>query len=165
MVSHRDRLVRDSPIVPVPRHRVVAAVVGVAVATLVTSCGDDAGSNEAFCQAIAENADAIVNPQLATQDDAEAHVRLYEEVGADVPLAIEAEWEVLVDTLKTSATVVPGDAASVETARQAAYAAEESAFTVFDWVSANCGLDLSGAGPVARLEPAVTASTTTTVAG
>ncbi|MFV0308873.1 MAG: hypothetical protein ACK5OX_14150 [Desertimonas sp.] len=143
----------------------IALVVAAAATVSLVGCGDDGGSSEAFCTAVADNLDGIVNPQLASQADAEAHVRLYEQVGADVPLAIEEEWGVLVDALQTSAAVVPDDPASVERARQAAFAAEEPAFAVFDWINVHCGLDLSTAGPVARFDPTASTAPTTTVAG
>lgn len=164
MVSHRDRLVRDSPTVLVPR-RLVLPCAAVAVAVGAAGCGDDGGSAEQFCAELRARADEMIAPQLATQADIEAYLDLHDDLGDQVPLAIEEEWGVYVDALRATAAVVPGDAVSIEEARRTVYAAEESSFRLFDWVNVNCGLDLSSVGPVARYDPTGTSTTVATTTG
>lgn len=133
-------------------------------ATAAVGCGDDGGSTDAFCADLRAQASTLMNPALSSQADVEAYLALHEDLGDDVPLAVEEDWDVYVDALRQAVAVVPGDQASVEEARRAIYAAEESAFRVVDWVNTNCGLDLSTAGPVARFDPTATSTTVTTTA-
>ena len=52
-------------------------------------------------------------------------------------------------------------AESVELARRAAFASEESGVKVRDWAIANCGFDLATAGPIATVvAPPVTTTST-----
>ena len=136
---------------------------------MVASCGaGEAGSVEAFCADLAEHGAALMNPAMTTQADVEDYLALHDEVGADVPLGIEEEWGVYADALRTASAVVPGDAAGIEAARRAMFAAEESAFAVYYWAGTNCALDLATLGPIARYDPAATTTTvptTTTATG
>lgn len=153
----------SEPVLPLNRLAAWPAIVGAATFGLgLGGCnGDDPGDSEEFCVAVQANAPAIMNPQLATQADANDYVAMHEEIGRRVPLAIEEDWEIYVEMLRTASSVVPGDAASAERARQAAFAAQESALAVRGWISTNCGLDLATVGPVVTSNP----SPTTTVPG
>jgi hypothetical protein len=127
---------------------------------LAAGCGgdDDGGDAEAFCAEVGANQGAIVNPALATDDDVEATVGLYRELGELAPLAIGDEWDDLVVNVETASTVTPDDPESVQRAVATAYATERSAVAVRDWVLSNCGVDL---GPVATIAPQGPAATTT----
>jgi hypothetical protein len=167
VVSHRERVVRESA--PVFGLRRLLPPCAALISSLAfVACGDDGGGSvEAFCADLAEHGSALMNPDMTTQADVEAYLALHDEIGADVPLAIEQEWTVYADALRTAAAVVPGDTAGVEAARRAMFAAEESAFEVYTWTGANCALDLATLGPVARYDSAATTTTipSTTVAG
>ena len=139
----------------------------IGVVGLVACGGDDGGSVEAFCADLAEHGTALMNPAMTTQADVEAYLSLHDEIGAHVPLAIEQEWLVYADALRMAAAVVPGDTGGVEAARRAMFAAEESAFEVYNWAGTNCSLDLATLGSIARYDPNATTTTipATTVAG
>lgn len=168
-MSHRDRAVRESaPVFGLRRLLPArAALLGSLTLAACGGSGDDGGSVEAFCADLAEHGPALMNPAMTTQADVEAYLSLHDDVGADVPLAIEKEWVVYADALRAAAAVVPGDAAGAEAARRAIFAAEESAFEVYNWAGTNCALDLASLGPVAGYDPAATTtvSPATTVAG
>jgi hypothetical protein len=120
--------------------------VGSALVTAIAACGGDGGgSAERFCGEIEANKEALTDPQLAYTDDIDPLLDLYREVGDLAPLAIEAEWNQLVEAYETASTVVPGDQASEQEALAAIYSSEESAATVDRWLQANCGVDI---GPV-----------------
>ena len=132
-----------------------------ALGVVLGACNDDRGDSQAFCTDVQANAEAMMNPQLATQTDADDYLAMLDETGRRVPLAIEEDWDVYVGAYRTAGSVAPGDGASAERARQAAFAAQESALAVLRWISTNCGLDLATVGPVVTYNPAAT----TTVPG
>jgi hypothetical protein len=140
----------------------------VAVAALAApaACNDErSGDAETFCAELEADAPALMNPQLATGEDVAAHLGVYERLAESVPLAIEEEWDTLRGAYRTAASVAPGDAASVEVARREIFTAEQSASTVRQWVTANCGFDLASVGPIATLSPATMPIPTTTPDG
>jgi hypothetical protein len=141
------------------------AVAVVAVAALVACNDERSGDAEVFCTELEADAPVLMNPQLATADDVAAHLAVYEGLAQSVPLAIEEEWDALVGAYRTAAEVVPGDSASVEVARREIFTSEQSALTVRDWVTANCGFDLASVGPIGTLSPATTPIPTTTPGG
>jgi hypothetical protein len=140
---------------------------GLAVAVaLGAGCGDEkTGDAEKFCADLQAVAPAIMNPQLATQADVDAHVAIYESLAESVPLAIEEEWNVLLGAVRSANSVAPGDVEAAELARRDAFASEESGATVRAWVIANCGFDLAASGPISTVvaEPAATTTTSASV--
>ena len=149
---------RQSDVVAALRSRVVAG--GLAAATVLgAACGDKTGDPEAFCAELRTNAQAIMNPQLATDADIEAHVAIYRDLAEDAPLAVEEDWGTILEALETASDVDPGDAEATELARRAIYSAQESAGTVRTWVTTNCGFDLATIGPIGT----VAVPTTTTI--
>ncbi len=130
-------------------------------ALAAAGCSDEkTGDADAFCTELEANAPAIMNPQLATSADVEAHVELYRSLDEKVPLAIEEEWGVLLDAYETAASVVPGDAETAEIARRKIYSAEGSGTSVREWVTENCALDLAAVGPIGTFTPAAPPTTT-----
>ena len=117
-----------------------------ACSAALVACGDDGGgSAEQFCGEVAANRDALTNPQLQFTDDIEPVLDLYREVGELAPLAIEAEWQQLVEAYETASTVVPGDTESEQEALAAIYSSEQSAAAIERWLQDNCAVDI---GPV-----------------
>ncbi len=129
-----------------------ASLLAVALAT--TGCGfldeDDGGDAARFCGEIAANAERLTQPQLQFDDDIEPLLDLYREIGEFAPLAIEPEWDQLVDAYETAASVVPGDEVSEQQALAAIYSSESAAAAVDRWLMENCAVDL---GPVATIVP------------
>jgi hypothetical protein len=127
-------------------------VVGAVALTLLTvaACGGERRSAERFCTEVLENRAALVDPQLAYEDDIDPLLDLYREIGAVAPLAVEEDWNRLVDAYETASTVVPGDMASEQRALAAIYSAEESAAGIDRWLRANCAVDI---GPVFTIVP------------
>lgn len=123
------------------------AVVACVAAGLVASCSgnDAAGSAERFCGEVQINADRLTQPDLQFSDDIEPFLDLYREIGTLAPLAIEPEWDQLIDAYETASTVVPGDPESEQSALAAIFSTEKSAAAVDRWLEANCAVDI---GPV-----------------
>ena len=90
-----------------------------------------------------------------TIEDVEALITLWEDVGADAPLAIEADWDAHVLNFETALEGVDDEEIYARI-----YATERSSVAVGAWVLDNCGFDW---GPITTIVP--TAPTTTTVPG
>jgi hypothetical protein len=134
------------------------------IGLLASSCGDDGpGDTARFCSEVQANTAALTS-RPATLDEVAGFVALYRRLGAVAPLAIEAHWEVLTRTYETVSTLEPGDQESTQQALAQAYASEESAVAVHDFLLSRCGVDL---GPVSTIvvhapsQPTGTAAATT----
>ena len=124
----------------------------VASAALLIGCGsgERSGDAERFCGEVKAHTRAIVRPRLRNVADVDALLTLYRDLGELAPLAIEADWDALTLNYETASTVVPGDPESMQRVAARAYATEQSAVAVHDWLMANCAVDL---GPVATIVP------------
>jgi hypothetical protein len=140
----------------------------VAAALLIgCSSGGQSGDAERFCGEVKAHTRAIVRPRLRNAADIDAMLTLYRDLGDLAPLAIEADWDALTLNYETASTVVPGDPDSMQRVAARAYATEQSAVAVHDWLMANCAVDI---GPVATIVPSGSkknghAPPTTTLAG
>ncbi len=157
---------RDSNVVAALRSRLAAAGLAAVVALVGAACGGgETGDQEAFCADLQTDAQAVMNPQLATDADIEAHLTIYRDLADEAPLAVEEDWAVIVDALEVASDADPDDAESVELARRAIYSAEQSAGAVRTWVTTNCGFDLATIGPIGTVALPLPAPTTTTTPG
>ena len=119
-------------------------------AALVTSCGNDGpGDTERFCQEVQEHLPQLTGSP-ASVDDVDAFVDRYRSIGDVAPLEIEAHWDALILNYETASTVDPSDPESLQQARAMAYATEESAVAVHDFLLADCGVDM---GPITTIVP------------
>ncbi|MCU1365731.1 MAG: hypothetical protein JWN39_1370 [Ilumatobacteraceae bacterium] len=123
-------------------------------------CGNAAQrSTSQFCGELQAHATQIQTPP-ENADQIPALITLYSKMGEVAPLEIEGAWEKVYGVLKTAATV-SADPASVQTASDAAYGAQQSATEVVTWAHDNCGLELA---PVAFVPGGAEVETTTTTA-
>ncbi len=140
---------------PVP-HRTIALVVPALTLGIVgAGCGlldddDDAGDAARFCGEVAANSAALTQPNMQATADIDALLELYREIGTFAPLAIEAEWDQLVEAYETASAVVPGDEQSEQAAIAAILSSESAAAAVDQWLMDNCAVDI---GPVATIVP------------
>lgn len=134
---------------PVLRHiRTRLPVVATYLAVgLLSGCngGNDAGDAERFCGEVQVNVEELTQPGLQFTDEIEPFLDLYREIGALAPLAIEPEWDQLIDAYETASTVVPGDPESEQSALAAIFSTERSAAAIDSWLETNCAVDI---GPV-----------------
>jgi hypothetical protein len=121
-----------------------------AAAALLSACGsgDSGGDAERFCGEVQANTRAIVKPRIRTSEDVESLLTLYRDLGELAPLAIHADWDALILNYETASTVAPNDPESVQRVAARAYATEQSAVAVHDWLLANCAVDI---GPVSTV--------------
>ena len=138
----------DSPVVRARTIVLVGAGALAPIALLASSCGDDGpGDTATFCSEVQANSAALTS-RPATLDEVAVFVALYRRLGDVAPLAIEAHWEALTRSYETVSTVEPDNPESTQQALAMAYASEESAVAVHDFLIARCGVDL---GPVSTV--------------
>lgn len=136
-------------------------VVALAVSTVAAGCGGDTPerSEGVYCTVVGDHLDALNHPVLATAGDITAVISTWRDVSAHAPLAVQAEWEVLVNSLATAETVDPADPASVQKVADTARAAEPAATRVVDYTQRLCGALIGGVAPAGTA--AVVATSTT----
>jgi hypothetical protein len=131
--------------------RELVASLAVASAALLTACGSgNPGDAERFCGEVQANTRGIVKPRVQSAEDIDALLTLYRDLGDLAPLSIDADWDALILNYETASTVVPTDPESVQRVAARAYATEQSAVAVHDWLLENCNVDI---GPVGTLVP------------
>ncbi|MEO1057138.1 MAG: hypothetical protein AAFY28_09520 [Actinomycetota bacterium] len=138
-----------------PRRTIAPVVPALLVCVLGAGCGlldddDDAGDAARFCGEVAANSGALTQPNIQTTTDIDALLELYREIGTFAPLAIEAEWDQLVEAYETASAVIPGDEQSEQAAIAAILSSESAAAAVDRWLMENCAVDI---GPVATIVP------------
>lgn len=148
----------------------------IATLAIVAGCGGDdevQSDAERFCGEAVENRNNLVAPPLTNAAEVQATLDFYRLMGELAPLAIAAEWNDLVVSLETAATLVPGDPESEQIVAKTAYATEPSAFKVKEWLLDNCKLDIpittiapQGTVPIpsTTVDPATTSDVTDTTA-
>jgi len=136
------------------------ACAAIAIVALV-ACGDDPVRSDGprFCGEAIDNRDNLIAPPLNTEAEVAATLDFYRLMGELAPVAIAEEWNVVLTSLETASTLVPGDPESEQLVARTAYASEPSAFAVKKWLLENCGLDI----PITTIAPQenVPARTTT----
>lgn len=137
----------------------VLACVLVCISALA-ACGGSERTGSAFCAQLGREIPGIAQRPQST-DDIKAMVDRYERLQEKTPLAIEKDFAVLTDLLRTAEKVDPTDKDAVQALADATYAANQSALTVRDWVKSTCAVDISTG---LNIEPPRQAPTTT-VAG
>jgi hypothetical protein len=133
-----------------PPLRTVLAAVAAAAVLVGCGSGERSGDAERFCGEVKAHTRAIVRPRMRNAADVESLLALYRDLGDLAPLAIEADWDALTLNYETASTVVPGDPESMQRVAARAYATEQSAVAVHDWLIANCAVNI---GPVATIVP------------
>jgi len=141
--------VPDSPTVRARSIVLTGAAALLPLGLLATSCGDDGGDTARFCAQVKDHSTELTSRPETVAGYGEM-LDLYRRIGDDAPLAIEPEWQALVINYETASTVDVTDPGSMQRALAQAYATEESAVAVHQFVSARCGTDL---GPVSTVVP------------
>ncbi|MBI4884355.1 MAG: hypothetical protein HY826_09915, partial [Actinobacteria bacterium] len=83
-------------------------------------------------------------PVIADAIDIGQLLIAWQEVANSAPLAVEAEWNTMIDAMETAATVDPNDPESVQKVADTARASEQSANRVITYTQQRCGLTIGG---------------------
>ena len=117
------------------------------------ACSSDSDrSTSAYCTAVGKDLAQLNNPAIATSADIDATIRTYQRVAKSAPLAVEPEWEILVASLATAATVDVADPASVQIAADTAREAQPAANRISTYTAERCNLQIGT--PVPTTTPA-----------
>ena len=111
-------------------------------ALALVSCGGSERTGSAFCAQLGKEIPAIAQ-QPTTVDQISAMVDRYERLLEKAPLAIEKDFAVLTELLRTAEDVDPSKPDEVQTLADATYAANQSALAVRDWIKSTCAVDIS----------------------
>lgn len=125
---------------------------------LLAACGDDgAGDSEgAYCTAVGDHLADLNTPTIATADDIDRVLDSWREVADAAPLAIEAEWATVLDSMETAATLDPSDPEAVQRVADTARASEPAANRVIGYTYQLCNATIGGVAPVTTTPAAVT---------
>ncbi len=113
---------------------------GVALLALAACSDKPQGSEATYCTEVGNARDELISPNIGTQADVDQAVVLYRALRDSAPLAIEAEWDTLVASVETAASVVPNDPASVQLAADTARASQQAATRVNEYTRQLCGV-------------------------
>jgi hypothetical protein len=110
------------------------------------ACSSDSSRSEsAYCTAVGKHLDQLNNPAITSSADITATISVYRSVAEVAPLAVQPEWETLLASVQTAATVTPSDPASVQLAADTAREAQPAATRVSTYTAQRCGLQLGTA--------------------
>jgi hypothetical protein len=127
-----------------PSRWIASAAAGVLpLVTAMAGCSDEQGRSVAgYCAEVTANLAAISNPAIETAGDIAATLDRYRAVGASAPADVEPEWQVMIDSLETAATLVPGDAEQLAAVNEAALSSQSAATRIQQYTKANCAADI-----------------------
>ncbi len=112
------------------------------LALVASACGQPARTATNFCRQLANEAPAITQPTVTSADIATMLDR-YKRLGEVSPLAIEKDWESLIELLSVASRVKANDPESVQAVVDMAYSTEKAADAAAKWIVETCGVDIS----------------------
>lgn len=126
-----------------------------------TACGDDPNqrTESNYCTQVGNHLTELNSPLIATPDDIDRVVDAWRTVAGAAPLAIEPEWEVMVDNIETAATVDPDDPESMQLVADTARRSEQAANRVISYTQQRCGALIGDVAPTATTLAPDTATT------
>lgn len=116
------------------------AATGVSVA----ACSDDADqrSESAYCGQIAAHLADLNSPPITTSSDIGRVLSAWRAVAAAAPVAVDTEWETMVESIETAITVDPDDPESLQKVADTARASEPAARHVVSYTQERCGITI-----------------------
>jgi ABC-type spermidine/putrescine transport system permease subunit II len=137
------------------------ALLGISVAA---GCSDESErSIDAYCELIRTDEAMLESPAIATAADIAATLDLYAAIAATAPAAVEPEWQTVIESLTVAASVVPGDATSLEVVHAAALAGQPAYTRIQQYTQRSCGIDIGTPPPVTN--PVIATTTTVPTTG
>ncbi len=112
------------------------------LALVASACGQPARTATNFCRQLAKEAPGITQPTVTSADIATMLDR-YKRLGEVSPLAIEKDWESLIELLSVASRVKANDPESVQAVVDMAYSTEKAADAAAKWIVETCGVDIS----------------------
>jgi hypothetical protein len=120
----------------VVRHLVVAAMF-----VSVAACSDgEARSESGYCGQIANHLPDLNSPVIETSLDIGRVLAAWRAVAKAAPVAIEPEWDTMVDAMETAVTVDTEDPESMQKVADTARESEPAAKRVVSYTQERCGI-------------------------
>lgn len=137
------------------------AAVALSIAVGLAACGDDPTerSESNYCTQVGNHLTDLNAPVLGVPADIDRVIESWRTVARSAPLAIEAEWDTMVNNLETAATVEPNDPASMQRVADTARRSEPAANLIITYTQQKCGADIVSATPTATIASTVAPAT------
>lgn len=120
------------------------------VLALLAACGDGNSRTEgAYCGEVGRKLAELNSPIIALPADAARVLDAWSAVSDSAPLAIELEWNTMIEVIELAITVDPDDPASLQTVADTARESERAANRVISYTQERCGLTIGGVLPTA----------------
>jgi hypothetical protein len=140
------------------------AALALTIAAGFTACGDDPQqrSESNYCAQVNTHLADLSAPVLAVPADIDRVLDAWRTVARSAPLAIEAEWDTMVNNVETASTVDPNDPASMQRVADTARRSEPAANLVITYTRQKCGADIAAGAPATTAPPADPSTADTT---
>ena len=127
----------------VRRWAVTASVAGAVAAVMaLAACSSSSRGQDAFCQRLTRDRDALVTGVVDAKT-AETAAQQYVALDGLAPEAIRVEWHQLTQLVQTAAKLDTGSADARQALVQQAYQSAPAAATVTQYAKSTCGVDLT----------------------
>jgi len=156
MTPRRPSAIRRAPARTLTAGLGTTGLLGLAALVVLPACGSDPSRAERYCSDVQANLAALVTPAIATEADIAATLDLYRSLADQAPIAVQPEWERLVQSLETAATVNPADPASVQLAADTARITESAAVRIQQYTNQICGVAIGDVPPATDIVTATT---------
>ena len=124
----------------------------------MSACSDDKGrAAEGYCSQIARHIDSLNSPGIDDGADITRTIDVYRTITSAAPVAVEPEWQQLLASLETAATVDPADPASLQRVADTARSTRPAATRIQQYTQQTCAIAIADPPPVTN---PVTATTT-----
>ena len=114
-----------------------------ATLTFVSACGEDNERGEsAYCGQIANHLSDLNSPLIENSLDIGRVLAAWRAVANAAPVAIEPEWNTMVDAMETAITVDTEDPEALQEVADTARASEPAAKRVVSYTQERCGITI-----------------------
>jgi hypothetical protein len=135
----------------------VAVLAVSATGLALVSCGSDSDRTAGrYCTEVGDHLAQLNAPTVGSQADIDAMLQAWRTVARSAPLAVQPEWEALLNNVETMATVDASDPESVQKVVDSARQNEPAANRVIDYTFNVCGATIGKVTPVVTTVPAPT---------
>jgi len=119
--------------------RLIAVVSATSV--FVGACSDaDQRTESAYCGQVAAHLVQLNSPVIATATDIGRVLAAWRSVAGSAPIAIEPEWDTMLEAIETAVTVDPEDPESLQKVADTARASEPASKRVVSYTQERCGI-------------------------
>ncbi len=140
---------------------VVAVALALGSTGGLAACSDgDVNDGGVYCAALIA-AEPTLNTEIVAELDIAARIELYEQLHDQAPLAVEDEWEQVIDLLRAAATVDLADSTAVSAVADQAISTTRAAQAIVDHAATLCGVTLPAVGQLPPAAATISIPTTT----